>query len=391
MNSMPPDSSSPLYTLNCCADEKLSDLSPVTNLALNLKSLKTATGTPTRRISWTNPFPSNNSTKFLNDLSPSADSPMLQEIFKKNVKKMKNAAPKKALPMYVEEDKENIYPDASVKFSSMSRSDSMMEIEKSSQDSGYSSSASGKQTNSVRSTPFKVKSSLFTNNNFEELDGLFPMEDDPETELSSGFNMKSLLTKPLCNISNNSNTLKRPKLPIRRCLTMEMETSSDSSSAMHESSNQSDMSISSISEKNDLEPLKRLPFKRPDQSATSSWQSKRRRSSPSICDSENRSSLIALMKQRSFSETAATIMQAVQKADLQPNLIGDCSRNYALPLVKGRHQDLKSISSETLVQLMKGGFSDEIDSFTLVDCRYVKSKIPKTYSYLVIYYFKTIT
>lgn len=374
MNPIPPDSSSSLYTLNCCADEKLSDLSPVTNLALNLKSLKTATGTPTRRISWTNPFPSNNSTKFMNDLSPSADSPMLQEIFRKNVKKMKNAVPRKTLPLNVEEDKENIYPDASMKSPSMmSRNDSMMEIEKCSQDSGYSSSVSGKQTNSMRSTPFKVKSSLFNNNNFEELDGLFPMEDDPEIESSSGFNMKSLLTKPLCNISNNSNTLKRPKLPIRRCLTMEMETSSDSSSAKHESFNQSDMSISSISEKDNLEPLKRLPFKRPDQSASSSWQCKRRRSSPSICDSENRSSLIALMKQRSFSETAATIMQAVQKADLQPDLIGDCSRNYALPLVKGRHQDLKSISSETLVQLMKGEFSEKIDSFTLVDCRYVNS------------------
>lgn len=40
----------------------------------------------------------------------------------------------------------------------------------------------------------------------------------------------------------------------------------------------------------------------------------------------------------------------------QEDLIGDFSRPYALPLILGKHDDLKTISCETLSKLLKGEF-----------------------------------
>jgi M-phase inducer phosphatase len=66
----------------------------------------------------------------------------------------------------------------------------------------------------------------------------------------------------------------------------------------------------------------------------------------------------------------ASIMDAVLKADSQPDLIGDCTRTHALPLIKGKHQDLKSIGPDTVAALIQGSFQDLITSFSVVDCRY---------------------
>lgn len=65
-----------------------------------------------------------------------------------------------------------------------------------------------------------------------------------------------------------------------------------------------------------------------------------------------------------------TIMRAVQRADSNPGLIGDCSRSHALPLISGKHQDLKSISPSTVADLISGRYGEEISKFTIVDCRY---------------------
>ncbi|CAG9759286.1 unnamed protein product [Ceutorhynchus assimilis] len=77
----------------------------------------------------------------------------------------------------------------------------------------------------------------------------------------------------------------------------------------------------------------------------------------------------ALFK-RQFSATEESIMCAVKRSSDEPDLIGDFSKSYCLPLTPGRHQDLKSITAETLVKLMKGEFGEKIESFKIVDCRY---------------------
>ena len=52
------------------------------------------------------------------------------------------------------------------------------------------------------------------------------------------------------------------------------------------------------------------------------------------------------------------------------DLIADGSRTHALPTVTGKHHDLKIISSQTLVDVMKGKYHEVIDSYRIIDCRY---------------------
>ncbi|KAG5893197.1 hypothetical protein JTB14_016472 [Gonioctena quinquepunctata] len=73
---------------------------------------------------------------------------------------------------------------------------------------------------------------------------------------------------------------------------------------------------------------------------------------------------------RAFSATEESIMCALQRSSTEPDLIGDFSRNFGLPLTRGRHQDLKAIAAETLAQLMRGEYQDMIGSFKVIDCRY---------------------
>lgn len=73
---------------------------------------------------------------------------------------------------------------------------------------------------------------------------------------------------------------------------------------------------------------------------------------------------------RAFSSTEEHIMCAVQRSDAEPDLIGDFSRQFGLPLTISRHQDLKAINVQTLSRLMNGEFNHTIDSFKVIDCRY---------------------
>lgn len=60
----------------------------------------------------------------------------------------------------------------------------------------------------------------------------------------------------------------------------------------------------------------------------------------------------------------------ISPANRTTDLIGDGSQPYALPTIKKRNDRFKRIDATTLVQLIDGGFSDSIESFTIVDCRY---------------------
>lgn len=116
-------------------------------------------------------------------------------------------------------------------------------------------------------------------------------------------------------------------------------------------------------------------FKRPDPPKDFSCpiQSKRRKSVPLVPLLTNDSRLSSSKKsplQRCHSETEATIMKALQRSVQEPDLIGDFSKPFALPLVKGKHQDVKTISATTVMDLLKGKYKHIVDSFTVVDCRY---------------------
>lgn len=68
----------------------------------------------------------------------------------------------------------------------------------------------------------------------------------------------------------------------------------------------------------------------------------------------------------------AEIMSALNRSENkdEPDLIGDFSKPYVLPIIEGRHRDLKSISSDTVARLLKGEFNDKIASYKIIDCRY---------------------
>ncbi|XP_076229293.1 uncharacterized protein LOC116433465 isoform X2 [Nomia melanderi] len=69
-------------------------------------------------------------------------------------------------------------------------------------------------------------------------------------------------------------------------------------------------------------------------------------------------------------ENHALIESAIHRSTTDNDLTGDFSKPCVLPLAVGHHEDLKSISTETLAALIRGDFNDRIGSFTIVDCRY---------------------
>lgn len=74
--------------------------------------------------------------------------------------------------------------------------------------------------------------------------------------------------------------------------------------------------------------------------------------------------------QRAFSENAVGVMTAMARSSLEPDLIGDFTLPFALPLTAGRHRDLKSISCHTLANLLRGEYKDSIAGYQVIDCRY---------------------
>ncbi|XP_069836080.1 M-phase inducer phosphatase 1-B-like [Dendropsophus ebraccatus] len=56
--------------------------------------------------------------------------------------------------------------------------------------------------------------------------------------------------------------------------------------------------------------------------------------------------------------------------DGSDDLIGDFSKSYSLPVERGNHQDLKYITCNTLARLLGRGYTDVVQTYHLVDCRY---------------------
>lgn len=95
-------------------------------------------------------------------------------------------------------------------------------------------------------------------------------------------------------------------------------------------------------------------------------------SSSSIITSSSSSQSHAPPLRKCMSLNDAEIMSALARSEnrSEPELIGDLSKSYALPLMEGRHRDLKSISSNTVARLLNGEFEDQVASYRIIDCRY---------------------
>ena len=45
-------------------------------------------------------------------------------------------------------------------------------------------------------------------------------------------------------------------------------------------------------------------------------------------------------------------------------------QKYSLPTIPGRHKDMKSVSPNTVSQLLEGMYDDVISGYQIIDCRY---------------------
>ncbi|KAG8033934.1 hypothetical protein G9C98_008415 [Cotesia typhae] len=113
-------------------------------------------------------------------------------------------------------------------------------------------------------------------------------------------------------------------------------------------------------------------FKRPEPPSDSSpllvKRTKKTSSLKEILENSERKAAL----QRSFSEPEAHahIKSAIHRSTTDADLTGDFSKTCILPLAEGHHEDLKSITAETLARLIKGEFNEKVASYKIVDCRY---------------------
>lgn len=116
-------------------------------------------------------------------------------------------------------------------------------------------------------------------------------------------------------------------------------------------------------------------FKRPERPVSSPVQPKRMK-----CENDppkvESSCLIKEMPpkrpiyRKSMSMNDAVINEALSRSSSETNLIGDFTREHVLPLIEGKHNDLKSISADTMKRLLDGEFDELVSSFKVIDCRY---------------------
>ncbi|XP_033756668.1 M-phase inducer phosphatase-like [Pecten maximus] len=63
-------------------------------------------------------------------------------------------------------------------------------------------------------------------------------------------------------------------------------------------------------------------------------------------------------------------MKAAVDRLVEEDLIGDGTDTFCLPTIRGKHQDLKSISADTMADILTGSYDDVIDTYRIIDCRY---------------------
>lgn len=115
-------------------------------------------------------------------------------------------------------------------------------------------------------------------------------------------------------------------------------------------------------------PPRKLSFKRPDppREGVSLLGGKKRR----VGDVVGLQHPVPLF--RSHSESELNIMRACQQKEDTPDILPDSSRLYSLPSLSAgsKHPSLRSITCDTLAELMEGRYSSTIRSFRVVDVRY---------------------
>lgn len=231
------------------------------------------------------------------------------------------------------------------------------EHDSNSQDSGYGASYHGEKflshTSPTKTTTVSFSSMSSMEDEFFDFSDVEPLD---KPRLPHDFN--KLISNPLIHLnksqegSASKDVIMRPVF--RR--TVSLQNHSDNTP------NSSRVRTSLF--KGDLE---NKSFKRPEPPNDVDMVGTKR---SKLFDDEASVPVVRPLFQRAISATEESIMCAVQRSSTEPDLIGDFTKNFGLPLTTSRHQDLKAITPNTLANLMKGGFTGAIASFKVIDCRY---------------------
>lgn len=210
-----------------------------------------------------------------------------------------------------------------------------------SRDSGYATSFNSDDNRPYRtpcnSSCFDAEPLCAMDEEFVDFSDMTPL--DSNDELPGAF--KSLISKPIVSPKQLKTISPRSCRPLLR---RAISDQSPKSTAQ--------FCILSIEEDGDLRP-----FKRPDP--------------PEPMDgTPTKSKRFKAFSTSKLPVSEEAIKCALQRSSNEPDLIGDFSKTFCLPLTPGRHQDLKSITPATLAKLINGCYSSSVATFKIIDCRY---------------------
>ncbi|XP_036928227.1 M-phase inducer phosphatase 2 [Acanthopagrus latus] len=199
------------------------------------------------------------------------------------------------------------------------------------------------------SSPLFLRRSSLTSSLDDEDDGFLDVLDD-NMENNSGMpmGMASLLTAPLVSDSVGEDS------PVIRCRPRSLFRSPSMPS-----------------------PVSRPSIKRPDcpGDETTPVRVKRRRSLAgthvtTLEQNPESPRMGSALLQRSKSFCQTDIEKLLDGEDGSNELIGDFTKPFILPTVDGKHQDLKYITSETMVAAVSDHFNHLVERLIIIDCRY---------------------
>ncbi|CAG0887707.1 unnamed protein product [Darwinula stevensoni] len=239
----------------------------------------------------------------------------------------------------------------------------------------------GKQSSPCKSemSPAKLHKEE-TSDGFSELLALEEMSEDADAENKSMF---SLFSAPIKNLTqmeaperdvNEVNSLQEPQssLPMLRCRPARLRPTFQRSVSYTGGTVSSSLAADRSS--GDTECLKR-PI---EDVSSSPVQVKRHRAHLTAIEEESSSFTtkshqipersIGRQLQRCMSETEVTITRALHRSTKEPDLIGNFTKPHSLPLINGKHSDLKSIGSDTLADLICGSLQHQ--PYKVIDCRF---------------------
>lgn len=243
---------------------------------------------------------------------------------------------------------------------------------------------SGSMNSSGRS--FRLLSSESCDTNEDDFMDLMDLESLEEESQIPG-DLNSLICKDIKSTSKTPEN-KRLESTARKCLNMNCNVKN---TLFHSPSTPKTSTITSLITTPERQCLKNLSgnitpmrslttgaFKRPEPPSISSpIQSKRMKCEnepPKFEQSQSYSEPEMPPRRpifrKSISMNDAVIMNALSRSSSESNLIGDFTGPHCLPLVEGKHTDLKSISADTMRKLLNGEFSEKVSSYKVIDCRY---------------------